>query len=69
MSNFNEFSDDHQLQIANEISSKIFTVLMPEQVMPTITLGELLDRKIVTSPIDTTNYKMANNLKNVLFES
>jgi UDP-N-acetylglucosamine transferase subunit ALG13 len=68
VSKFNEFSDDHQLQIANEISSKIFTVLMPEQVMPTITLGELLDRKIVTSPVDTTNYKMANELKNVLFE-
>ncbi|MBB1330207.1 beta-1,4-galactosyltransferase [Pseudoalteromonas sp. SR43-7] len=68
VSKFNEFSDDHQLQIANEISSKIFTVLMPEQVMPTITLGELLDRKIVTSPVDTTNYNMANELKNVLFE-
>ncbi|MDC9514548.1 glycosyltransferase [Pseudoalteromonas sp. CST5] len=68
VSKFNEFSDDHQLQIANEISNKIFTVLMPEQDMPTIKLNELLDRKIVTSPVDTTNYKMANELKNVLFE-
>lgn len=68
VSKFKEFSDDHQLQIAKEINSKIFTVLMPEQCMPKITFNELIDRKIVTSPVDTTNYKMANELKNVLFE-
>lgn len=64
---YNEFSDDHQLQIANEISSHLFTVVLPETPMPAITFEELAAREILVEPVDTTNYAMAKTLKKAFF--
>lgn len=64
---YNEFSDDHQLQIANEIGSDLFTVVLPDTPMPKITYEELAEREILTEPVDTTNYVMAKALKNIFF--
>ena len=64
---YNEFSDDHQLQIANEISSDLFTVTLPDTPMPELTFEELAAREILIEPVDTTNYGMANNLRNTFF--
>ena len=33
---YNEFSEEHQLQIANEIGSELFTVTLPDTPMPDI---------------------------------
>ncbi len=59
---YKEFSDDHQLQIANEISSNLFTVTLPDTPMPNITFEELAERELLTKPVDTTNYAMAKAL-------
>jgi len=64
----NEFSDDHQLQIANEIGSELFTIIPPEQEIPPITLTELKNRDLVIEPVDTTNTAMAQNLSAVFSE-
>lgn len=64
---YQEFSDDHQLQIANEIGSNLFQVIFPDETMPEITYDSLADTKIVTEPVDTTNYTMATKLKEVFF--
>ncbi|WP_057832357.1 glycosyltransferase [Colwellia sp. TT2012] len=64
---YNEFSDDHQLQIANEIGSELFTVTLPDTPMPEITFDELSAREILTQPVDITNYTMAKTLKNAFF--
>jgi UDP-N-acetylglucosamine transferase subunit ALG13 len=60
---YNEFSDDHQLQIANEIGSELFTVTLPDTPMPEITFEELASRDILINPVDTTNYAMAKILR------
>lgn len=64
---YNEFSDDHQLQIANEIGSDLFDVVFPDDQMKVIDLNELENRLLVVKPVDTTNHQMADDIKNVLF--
>jgi UDP-N-acetylglucosamine transferase subunit ALG13 len=64
---FNEFSDDHQLQIASEIGSELFDVVFPEHKMKEILLDELLDRQLVIKSVDTTNHQMADDIKNILY--
>lgn len=63
---YNEFSDDHQLQIANEIGSELFTVNQPDTPMPEVTFEELAARDILINPVDTTNYAMAKVIRNTL---
>lgn len=63
---YNEFSDDHQLQIANEIESDIFTVVMPDQGFPVLNLDELKSKPILSSPVDTVNYSMAKQMNRLL---
>jgi len=64
---YNEFSDDHQLQIANEISSSLFTVSLPDTQILLPNFEELANRDLLVEPVDTTNYAMANSLKNTFF--
>ena len=64
---FNEFSDDHQLQIANEIGSELFDVVFPEHKMKEILLDELIARQLVIKSVDTTNHQMADDIKNILY--
>jgi UDP-N-acetylglucosamine transferase subunit ALG13 len=59
---YNEFSDDHQLQIANEISSDLFTVTFPDTAMPVLTYETLAACEMLIAPVDTTNYSMAKAL-------
>lgn len=66
MEKYEEFSDDHQLQIANDIGSDIFTVVYDETNIPEISVQELKNLPILASPIDTTNYKVATQLKKEL---
>ncbi|MEZ9233742.1 glycosyltransferase [Vibrio amylolyticus] len=63
---YNEFSDDHQLQIANEIQSDRFTVLYPNKPFPIITFDQLAKFPLIESPVDTTNYRLANIIKSYL---
>lgn len=62
-----EFSDDHQLQIANEISSELFTVVLPDTPMPSLTFETLAARERLVRPVDTTNYVMAKALSTTFF--
>lgn len=64
---YDEFSDDHQLQIANEIGSDLFSVVLPDTVMPTINYEVLVKKEILIEPVDTTNHEMANLLKKKFF--
>jgi UDP-N-acetylglucosamine transferase subunit ALG13 len=54
-----EFSDDHQLQIAREIKNRRMSVVYPDDNFPLLALDQIeLDNKI-TSPVDITNYDLA----------
>ena len=55
-----EFSDDHQLQIANEISSRKITVVYPEDDFPGLVYQQLVDEELLFEPVDITNYDLAN---------
>lgn len=59
---YKEFSDDHQLQIANEIGSRLFTIVYPDQEMPEISYTELQNRPLISEPVDTTNLSMARDI-------
>lgn len=55
----NEFSDDHQLQIAREIKNRRMSVVYPDDNFPELAFDQIeLDNKI-TSPVDITNYDLA----------
>ena len=64
----NEFSDDHQLQIANEISSKYFDVIAPDSDLPNITFDDLMKKQLLEEPVDITNHKMAEMLKSSFYK-
>jgi len=59
VSEYGEFSDDHQLQIAGEISNKRMQVVYPEDSFPDLAFSELCDELPSTSPVDITNYELA----------
>ncbi|MCU4674820.1 beta-1,4-galactosyltransferase [Catenovulum sp. 2E275] len=63
---YNEFSDDHQLQIANEIKSHLFDVIMPEQAFPALDVSDLKRQPILAEPVDTINYSMAKQMNQFL---
>ena len=62
---FNEFSDDHQLQIAAELSNKRMQVVYPEGVFPTLDYEQICKDNVLSEPVDITNYELARivNLK------
>jgi len=63
---FGEFSDDHQLQIANEISGSRFQVVKPGEQLPALTFEELIAVDRISDPVDITNYDLANSIKEKL---
>jgi UDP-N-acetylglucosamine transferase subunit ALG13 len=67
VSKYNEFSDDHQLQIANEISSELFTVVLPGEAIADFTYEKLVTKEILTEPVDTTNYNVAKTISKIMF--
>ena len=63
---FDEFSDDHQLQIANEISSDNFSVVYPQEDFPEVTFESLAGIDLLSYPVDVTNHAMASRISQIL---
>jgi UDP-N-acetylglucosamine transferase subunit ALG13 len=66
LAKYNEFSDDHQLQIASEIENNLFTVADDQRPFPEITEEELKKAVFLQEPVDTTNNKVAFDIKAAL---
>jgi len=60
-----EFSDDHQLQIAAELTNKRMQVVRPEDNFPQLDYQQILADNVLAEPVDITNYELARivNLK------
>ena len=63
---YGEFSDDHQLQIAKEIRNARMEVIFPDDKFSIMGLDELRSCPIYKEPINITNYKLADIVKNAL---
>lgn len=59
----NEFSDDHQLQIAEELINDKFYIVSTETDMPDISYEQLVTTKIIKTPVDIINYKFAEEIR------
>lgn len=62
----NEFSDDHQLQIAREIKNRRFSIVFPEDEFPSIDYDQLVTDNVLSEPVDITNYELAKVIKQKL---
>ncbi|MDF3125679.1 glycosyltransferase [Rheinheimera sp. 1928-s] len=62
---FDEFSDDHQLQIADELVSDKFYIVSNQTELPDISYEELAATKIIQTPIDIVNHKFAGEIRNL----
>ena len=62
---YNEFSDDHQLQIAREIKNSRMKIVYPDDPFPALDFNQISADNVVTEPVDITNYELARiiNLK------
>ncbi len=60
-----EFSDDHQLQIAAEIKNRRMQVIHPQDEFPRLQYDQILEDNVLSEPVDITNYDLARiiNLK------
>ncbi len=54
-----EFSDDHQLQIAEKIANRNMQVVGPEDKFPTLDLAKIRAAVPQAEPVDITNYDLA----------
>ncbi|MDR7119378.1 glycosyltransferase [Rheinheimera soli] len=59
----NEFSDDHQLQIAEELVNDKFYIVSNQRDMPDISYEQLAATKIIKTPVDIVNYKFAEEIR------
>ncbi|MEM7257041.1 MAG: glycosyltransferase [Pseudomonadota bacterium] len=59
VSQHGEFSDDHQLQIAQEINNQRMDVILPEQSFPNLDYQALCDEPVAATAVDITNYHLA----------
>ena len=62
----NEFSDDHQLQIAREIKNRRISIVLPEDEFPSIDYDQLVADNVLSEPVDITNYELAKVIKQKL---
>ena len=62
----NEFSDDHQLQIAGEIENRRISVVFPGDEFPTLDYDQLVLDNEISEPVDITNYELAKIIKQKL---
>ena len=62
----NEFSDDHQLQIAGEIENRRISVVFPGDEFPTLDYDQLVLDNVISEPVDITNYELAKIIKQKL---
>lgn len=63
---FDEFSDDHQLQIAKEIRNVTFDVIFPDDELKDISYEELCSYKIFDNKRDVTNIEFAKKMQLIL---
>jgi UDP-N-acetylglucosamine transferase subunit ALG13 len=63
---YGEFSDDHQLQIANEIHNPRMKVIFPDDQFPMLELDEIRSSSIYKEPVNITNFKLADIIKGAL---
>lgn len=64
---FGEFSDDHQLQIANEINNSRLLVVFPDDPFPALDLLQIKsDAMITCERVDIVNYDVAEIVKRKL---
>jgi len=59
VSKYEEFSDDHQLQIAREIRNKNMTIVYPEDEFPLLKVPNARSIDARNDPVDITNYELA----------
>lgn len=61
----NEFSDDHQLQIAREIKNSSMQIVFPDDPFPRLDFKQISSDNVLSEPVDITNYELARiiNLK------
>ena len=64
---FGEFSDDHQLQIAKELSNPNMAVVYPDELLPVYPVAELIAIPRFDQPIDITNHAFAAVIDKKLF--
>lgn len=54
-----EFSDDHQLQIAAELKNSRMQVVYPSDTFPTLNYDQIAADNVMAEPVDITNYDLA----------
>ncbi len=54
-----EFSDDHQLQIAREIKNQRMKVVFPDDQFPLLDYEQIKEDNKLSDPVDITNYDLA----------
>ena len=59
---YNEFSDDHQMQIANELIHPLFKVITPGDKLPLVSYDNLVSYGIAKTQVDTNNIKVARHI-------
>lgn len=64
---YGEFSDDHQLQIAKELSNPNMQVVLPNETLPTFSVESLIDIPRYDQAIDITNHDFAEVIEKKLF--
>ncbi|QFI37996.1 beta-1,4-galactosyltransferase [Moritella marina ATCC 15381] len=64
---FGEFSDDHQLQIAKELSNPNMTVIYPDELLPVYSLADLIAIPRYDQAIDITNHAFSAVIDKKLF--
>jgi UDP-N-acetylglucosamine transferase subunit ALG13 len=63
---YGEFSDDHQLQIADEIHNQRMKVIFPGDQFPIMDLDEIRSCPMFKEPINITNFKLADIVRDAL---
>lgn len=58
-----EFSDDHQLQIAAELTNSRMRVVRPTDEFPLLDYTQIVTDNVLSEPVDITNYELANIIK------
>jgi len=63
---YGEFSDDHQLQIANEIHNPRMKVIFPEGQFPVMDFDDIRSYPVCKEPINIANFKLAAIIREAL---
>jgi UDP-N-acetylglucosamine transferase subunit ALG13 len=64
---YGEFSDDHQLQIARELTNSNMTIVFPDGALPSFSFENLIDIPRYDQVIDITNHGFASVIEKKIF--